>query len=112
MGTMARYVLAGWVYQGLGARFPFGTMAVNLLGCFLIGFFAVVTEEKFLLSPEVRLLITVGFLGGLTTFSTFILETANLVRDGQALPAFVNVLVSVCVGFLAFRMGVLLAEII
>lgn len=111
-GTIARYVFSGLVYQGLGPKFPFGTLAVNLSGCFLIGFFAVLIEEKFLFSPEVRLLIAVGFLGGFTTFSTFIFETANLIRDGQTIAAFVNVLASVCAGFLAFRLGVLLAEII
>ena len=111
-GTIARYIFSGCVYQWLGPRFPFGTLAVNLLGCFLIGFFAVLIEEKFMFSPEVRLLITVGFLGGFTTFSTFIFETASLIRDGQTLTAFVNILASVCIGFLVFRFGVLLGEII
>lgn len=112
VGTIARYVLSGWIYAGLGSRFPLGTLAVNLLGCFLIGFFAVILEEKSLLSPELRILIMVGFIGGFTTFSTFIFETANLVRDGQSFSAFVNVILSVCIGFVAFRLGVLLGEVI
>ena len=111
-GTIARYIFSGLVYEGLGSRFPYGTLAVNLLGCFLIGFFAVLTEEKFLFPPELRILITVGFLGGFTTFSTFIYETANLIKDGQTLLAFGNVAASVGVGFVAFRLGVLLGEVI
>lgn len=112
VGTIARYVFSGCVYQWIGPRFPFGTLAVNLLGCFLIGFFAVLTEEKFLLPPELRVLVFAGFLGGFTTFSTFIFETANLVRDGEGLLALGNVLLSVCAGFVAFRLGVLLGEVI
>lgn len=112
LGTFARYLMAGAVYQVCGVRFPYGTLAVNLSGCFLAGFLAVVIEEKFLLSPTMRLAVMVGFLGGFTTFSTFILETANLIKDGQNLLAFVNVMTSVAVGFLVFRMGVVLGKVI
>lgn len=112
VGTIARYVSSGCVYQWLGPRFPFGTLAVNLLGCFLIGVFAVLTEKKFLFSPELRVLGFAGFLGGFTTFSTFIFETANLVRDGEGLLALGNVLLSVCAGFAVFHLGVLLGEVI
>lgn len=112
IGTIARYVLSGFVYQWLGTRFPLGTLSVNLSGCFLIGFLAAISEEKFLLSPELRILMGIGFLGGFTTFSTFILETAHLIRDDQVLMAFGNVVLSVCLGFVVFRFGVLLGEII
>ena len=112
VGTLARYLLAGVVYQICGVRFPYGTLAVNLMGCFLAGFLAIVIEEKFLLSPTMRLMIMIGFLGGFTTFSTFMLETANLIKDGENLLAFVNVMASVVVGFLVFRLGVILAKVI
>ena len=112
VGTVARYALGGAVYGWLGARFPFGTLAVNLLGCFLAGFLTALTDEKFLLSPEMRVLLLIGFLGGFTTFSSFMLETANLIKDGQAMAAFGNVALSVCIGFVVFRFGVLLAKII
>ena len=112
VGTLARYLLAGVVYQICGVRFPYGTLAVNLMGCFLAGFLAIVIEEKFLLSPTMRLMIMIGFLGGFTTFSTFMLETANLIKDGENLLAFVNVMASVAVGFLVFRLGVILAKVI
>jgi len=108
-GTCARYVLAGVVYRVLGTSFPFGTLVVNLLGCFIIGVLAVLSEEKFLLNPNTRLLWMAGFCGAFTTFSTFMLETANLLKDGELLKAGLNVTVSVIVGFVVFRLGVLLA---
>jgi CrcB protein len=111
-GTLARYFLSGVVYQFWGTNFPYGTFVVNLLGCFLIGLLAVVAEEKFLLGPNGRLLLMVGFCGAFTTFSTFMLETANLMKDGQTLQAFWNVMLSVMIGFLVFRLGVLVGEIL
>lgn len=111
-GGFARYLLTGLVYQILGFSFPYGTLIVNLLGCFLIGLFATLAEEKFLLGPNARILLMVGFCGGFTTFSTFMLETGNLIRDGETLRAFINVMASVAIGFLVFRLGVLLGEVI
>lgn len=112
IGTVARYILAGTVYQFFGATFPYGTLAVNLIGCFLIGFLAALSDEKFLLSPNMRILLMVGFCGAFTTFSTFMLETANLMKEGESLRAFTNVAASVAIGFILFRAGVLLAEIL
>ena len=112
LGTIARYVLAGSVYKALGADFPYGTLAVNLIGCFIIGFLASLSDHKFLLSPNVRLFLLIGFCGAFTTFSTFIFETSNLIKDGQVLRAFWNVMFSVVAGFIIFRLGVLLGEII
>jgi CrcB protein len=111
-GTFARYLLAGFIYQAWGTSFPYGTLAVNLSGCFLIGFLAALAEEKFLLGPNARMLLMIGFCGAFTTFSTFMLESANLIKDGESLRAFINVLVSVVIGFVVFRFGVFLGEII
>lgn len=111
-GTFARYLLAGFVYTLFGTGFPYGTLAVNLIGCFLIGFLASLAEEKFLLGPTARLLLMAGFCGAFTTFSTFMLETANLMKDGETARAFLNVLASVVAGFFIFRLGVFLAEIL
>ncbi|MBI3999157.1 MAG: fluoride efflux transporter CrcB [Candidatus Omnitrophica bacterium] len=111
-GTIARYLLSGAVYQVFGANFPYGTLAVNLIGCFVIGFLAALAEDKFLLGPNARLLLMAGFCGAFTTFSTFMLETANLMKDGETLRAFVNVIASVLVGFIVFKLGVFLAETI
>jgi len=111
-GTLARYVLAGMVYERMGATFPYGTLIVNLIGCFLIGLFDTVFQEKFLFSPMMRVLLMAGFCGAFTTFSTFMLETANLIKDGETLRAFMNVMVSVIIGFVVFRAGVILGRLI
>jgi len=111
-GTFARYFLAGAIYQAFGTAFPYGTLAVNLTGCFLIGFLACLAEEKFLLGPHARILLMIGFCGAFTTFSTFILETANLLRDGEAWRAFANVALSVVIGFFVFWLGVILGKLV
>jgi fluoride exporter len=112
VGTISRYLLGGFVYSVFGASFPYGTLVVNLLGCLIIGFLSALAEEKFLLGSNMRVMLMVGFCGAFTTFSTFILETNNLVRDGEMLRAFMNLFISVLAGFILFRIGVLIAEIL
>ena len=112
LGTLSRYLLAGFIYQIFGTNFPWGTLAVNLLGCFIIGFLNALAETKFLLGPNVRLFFMVGFCGAFTTFSTFMLETSNLMKDGENFLAFANVAASVVVGFVVFKLGILLGETI
>jgi CrcB protein len=112
IGTLARYFLAGAVYQICGASFPYGTLVVNLIGCFLVGFFVTLADDKFLLGPNARLLLMIGFCGAFTTFSTFMLETANLMKDGQNFRAFLNVGGSIVFGFVVFKLGILLGKII
>ena len=112
VGTIARYLLTGTIYGIFGSTFPYGTLFVNILGCFIIGFLAAITEEKFLLSPNARLLLMVGFCGAFTTFSTFMFETVNLMKDGEMMRAFINVLASVMIGFLCLRVGFVLGELI
>lgn len=109
IGTFARYFISSMLIKTLGSSFPYGTIAVNLLGCFVIGFLTIISENKMALSPNSRALLIVGFCGAFTTFSTFILETATLLRDGDTMKAFLNVLISVLAGFLVFRAGVLAA---
>lgn len=112
LGTFARYLLGGMIYRVFGTTFPFGTLAVNLSGCFLVGVFVVFAEEKFLLGPTARIFLMMGFCGAFTTFSTFILETANLMKDGENLRAFMNVMLSILLGFAALRIGIVSARII
>ena len=112
LGTIARYLLSGFVYQLWGVRFPYGTLVVNLVGCFLIGYLVILTEDRLLLSPNTRILLLVGFCGAFTTFSTFILETAQLMRDGESLLALGNVVFSVLAGFLCLKLGMMLGEVI
>jgi fluoride exporter len=111
-GTFARYFLAGTVYEILGTRFPYGTLIINLSGCFIIGILTTIAENKSFLSPNLRVLLMVGFCGAFTTFSTFMLETSNLIKDGETIRAFINVLLSVVVGFIVFKVGVMLGDIL
>lgn len=112
LGTFLRYSLAGLVYDFLGTRFPYGTLVVNLTGCALIGFLSTLAEEKFLISSNGRLLLMTGFCGAYTTFSTFMLETANLIKDGEFFLAFANLGASIVAGFIAFEVGVFLGKVI
>ena len=112
VGTVSRYLLGGFVYGVLGTSFPYGTLVINLLGCLIIGFLSTMAEEKFLLGSNVRVMLMIGFCGAFTTFSTLILETNNLVRDGEMMRAFTNITVSVIAGLILFRIGIMVAEII
>ena len=112
VGTISRYLLGGFVYSISGTSFPYGTLVINLLGCFIIGFLSTMAEEKFLLGSNVRVMLMVGFCGAFTTFSTLIFETNNLVRDGEMIRAFTNLAVSIIAGLILFRIGIVLAEII
>ena len=111
-GTVARYTLSGVTYRIFGIGFPYGTFSVNLIGCFILGFLASFTERKLFIDANIRLLLMVGFCGAFTTFSTFMLETANLIKDGEVTRAFFNVLLSVVIGFIVLRLGIFLGEII
>jgi CrcB protein len=111
VGGFARYFMAGFVYRILGASFPYGTLAVNIAGCFLVGLLASLADKKFLIGPDMRLLLMVGFCGAFTTFSTFMLETAYLLRDGEVWQAFLNIVLSVTLGFFILRLGMLLGEL-
>lgn len=105
-GGLTRYYLSGWVYNLLGRAFPYGTFAVNIVGAYLIGLIMELGLRSTLISDTVRLGLTVGFLGGLTTFSTFSYETFSLLEDGQFLVAFINILASVAVCLLFTWLGI------
>jgi CrcB protein len=90
--------------------FPWGTLAVNILGCFLIGLIATLADEHRMLSPSLRLLIVPGILGGFTTFSTFGLETWRLIEDGLALAALGNAAASLVGGLAAIALAILVGR--
>ena len=105
-GGLSRYYLSGWVYALLGRSFPYGTFVVNIVGAYLIGLVMELGLRSTALSDTWRLGLTVGFLGGLTTFSTFSYETFKLLEDGQFLLAAVNVLASVFICLLCTWLGI------
>jgi len=110
VGAIARYVLAVWIGQRWGRSFPLGTFIINISGSFLIGLLMTLMAERFTENPQWRLLLIVGFLGAYTTFSTFEFETGALLKDGEWLYAGVNVIGSVFVGFIALKLGEIIAK--
>jgi CrcB protein len=109
-GCVARYMVSGWVYSLAGKTLPYGTLAVNVLGSLLLGLIMEGSLRSTLLSPELRFGLTVGFMGGFTTFSTFSYETVRLLEEGSVTAAGANVLLNVTVCILAALFGIFLAR--
>ncbi|TZF90302.1 fluoride efflux transporter CrcB [Cognatilysobacter lacus] len=106
IGAIARHLMGGWLLPFSGAlRFPVGTLAVNVLGCALIGVFAAFAEQLPGLNGPARLVLVTGVLGGFTTFSAFGLETALMLRRGDSLLAAGYVVASVLLGLAAVWLG-------
>jgi CrcB protein len=110
IGTLARYGLQGVVQIRTGSSFPYGTLAINLTGCFLLALTYQLTVNRMVISPDLRLAIGVGFFGGYTTFSSFGWETAKMLEDGAWLPAIAYVSASVVIGLLLSIAGIRLAN--
>ena len=104
-GSLTRYVVGTAIMTRLGARFPIGTMFINVSGSFLIGVLMTLLAERLQPHPNWRLLLVVGFLGGYTTFSTFAWETLALVKEGGRWLGLLNVAGSVVFGYLAVWLG-------
>ena len=103
-GAVARYLASGWVQDATGGFFPWGTFLVNALGSFLLGF-SLVWLQNSMASVEMRSLVSIGFLGSFTTFSTFSYEAAALLRDGEWWRAGGYTLGSVMLGIVALVVG-------
>lgn len=110
-GANSRYLVGLWAAERLGVSFPFGTMIVNITGCFLIGLFNGLSEAGLNIDPNLRLMFTVGFLGAFTTFSSFGFESISLLRLSSLTAAFLNIGVNVIVGLLAVVLGLYAARI-
>jgi CrcB protein len=113
LGSILRYIFSGYV-QGLlrSADFPYGTIAVNVTGCLIIGFLSQLAESQGVFNSEARAFLFIGFLGGFTTFSTFGNETVNLLRDSEKLLALVNIAGHIVSGVGAVWLGRTLAYVI
>ncbi len=110
LGSMLRYAVGLWIEARTGPGFPWGTFAVNVSGCFLIGVLATLADEHAWITPAARLALITGVLGGFTTFSTFGLETWALVEDGHAGLALANASASLVAGVGAVVVGVQLTR--
>jgi CrcB protein len=110
IGTLARYGLQGVVQIRAGSTFPYGTLLVNLTGCFFLALIGQFTLNRLVIPPDWRVAIAVGFFGGYTTFSSFGWETAKMLEDGEWLRATTYVTASVVAGLLLCIVGIRLAN--
>ena len=110
LGALLRFWLSSGVYQWLGRGFPWGTLAVNVIGSFLMGLLFVLLLERSLLAAEWRAAVLVGLLGAFTTFSTFSIETLALIEQADYLKAMANMLLSVALCVLACWVGLVLGR--
>lgn len=110
VGTLARYGLQGLVQVRTGGTFPYGTLLINLTGCFLLGLIGQFTLNRLVISADWRLAIAVGFFGGYTTFSSFGWETAKMLEDGEWMRAVSYVAASVVAGIVLSFAGIRLAN--
>ncbi|MDA8379796.1 MAG: fluoride efflux transporter CrcB [Actinomycetota bacterium] len=105
-GSAARYWVGGLVNRVAGGAYPWGTLVINVSGCFVLGLLMTALTERFLPHPNLRTALTVGFIGAYTTFSTFAFESVKLGQDGAFGLAVVNVVASVVVGLGAAWLGI------
>ena len=106
IGATTRYLASIWAAERFGADFPYGTLLVNIVGCFIIGAFMTATTERIMINPYWRLIVTVGFVGGLTTFSSFSYETFKLLEDGSISLVLYNIFGNLILGFFATWLGI------
>lgn len=109
-GALGRYWMSTWIYARLGSEFPWGTLAVNVLGSLLMGFLYIVLLERATVDPVWRALFMVGLLGAFTTFSTFSIETLNLLESAQFLKAGLNMIASVLLCIAAAWTGLIIGR--
>lgn len=110
-GAISRYLLSGWINVWFGPG-PLAIFVVNVTGAFLLGFFMTLTQDRFIVAPDMRRLVAVGYLGGYTTFSTWTYETMQMVQNGDYLRAGLNGVGSLVVGLVAVYLGIVAARLV
>lgn len=111
-GTLARYSMAGFVHRLNTTSFPWGTLTVNLSGCFLAGLLWSLFENRWTVAADTRAMVLIGFLGAFTTFSTYILETGELMRSAQWIAVAVNIAGQNGLGILGLVAGMMIGRLV
>jgi len=111
IGAILRFLLSRFIGSTFSMVFPLGTFIVNMSGSFFIGFLYTIFD-KIIATPEIRAFILIGLIGAFTTFSTFVLETFNLFKDGEILQGFLNIFLSQIGGLLSLFLGIIFARIL
>jgi CrcB protein len=104
-GTLARYGLDGWIQYRVGSVFPAGTLTINVLGCLILGVIGQFGLNHITVSPDLRIGLTIGLMGGFTTFSTFGWDTVRMLEEGELIKALIYVAASVIGGLIAMMIG-------
>lgn len=112
LGGLLRYIISEFVQKYSKIIFPFGTLSVNIIGSFLLGLIIFILGEREIISPEIRLFLTVGVCGGFTTFSTFSYETLVLFQEAEFLYAAINIALNVVLSITAIYLAYLLSKIL
>jgi fluoride exporter len=112
LGANCRYWLGGWAVQRFGAAFPYGNLIINLSGSFLLGLFMALVMDRFLVVPQWRLFVAIGFLGSYTTFSSYTYESVNLMLSGQYGAGLLNLFGSSFLGGIAVLLGIWLGRLV
>jgi CrcB protein len=112
IGGLLRFVISDFLYKYSSSLFPYGTLTVNVVGSFLLGLIIFYLDSLKLISAEMRLFLTIGLCGGLTTFSTFSYETVKLIQDSQYLIAGTNILLNVFVTILAVLLAAFISKLL
>jgi fluoride exporter len=111
-GSVARYLVDGWVLDRLGGSYPYGTLAVNMTGAFVLGLLSALTIDRSILPADIRAPVMIGFLGAYTTFSTLMLESWRLVESGDVVAGTLNVVGSMALGIAAVVAGLTIGRVI
>jgi CrcB protein len=113
IGSILRFLTVNLVYRVMAyPDFPYGTLVVNVIGCFVIGFLSALAETREAFTPELRIFLFIGILGGFTTFSSFGYDTFGLIRDGSFFYAATNIVIQVFIGLGAVWVGYTLSRIV
>ena len=111
-GAILRYLVSGWAHRMAGTSFPYGTLTVNVLGSFLLGFFFIIAQERFMISPQIRSFIAIGLLGAFTTYSTYSFESIMLLKEAMYILATLNITLNLVLGLFAVWLGMTLARFV